>query len=145
MPRLPKEPAPEMLRTFGPRPSFDPAAHDTGAAPIASPSPSPSPIASPSPSAYRAKNPYQAPPTEYKPPSFLKQHRRLAILFAGVAVAFAFYCFKAPHELRSAQRGATSAGAARPARPSGGQPPPSPSASASQPIYIETVPDKDAR
>jgi hypothetical protein len=109
MARLPKEPAPEMLRTFGPRPSLealqaDAAAGPAGAASLAGTSPV---VASPSPSAYRQKNPYQAPPAEYKAPSLLREHRRLAILFAGVAAAFALYCLKLPHGTRDAVPTAT--------------------------------------
>jgi hypothetical protein len=133
MPRLPKEPAPEMLRTFGPRPPMGPAAHEPGAAPIASPSPS----------AFRAENPYQAPPSVYKPPSLLKEHRRLAILFAGVAAAFTFYCLRTPHGLRSAEPRATPPAATR-SDANGGHAA-VPSAAASDPVYIESVPDKDAR
>jgi hypothetical protein len=131
MPRLPKEPAPEMIRTFGPRPSPDEA---QSSAPSEA-----APIASPSPSAYREKNPYQAPPTEYKPPSLLREHRRLAILFAGVAAAFAVYSLKLQHRAPSAvpaQRSAV-------ARPAVTHPAEQPS-SAVQPIYIESVPDKDS-
>ena len=77
-PRLPKEPDPKMLRTFGPKPSFEN---------LTPPDPS-APIASPSPSAFRRDNPDNPPPAEYKPPSMLAEHRRLAVLLAAVSVAF---------------------------------------------------------
>jgi hypothetical protein len=163
MARLPKEPSPDMVRSFGPRPTLENVPALTDGAPIASPSPS----------AYREKNPYQAPPTEYKAPSLLREHRRLAILFAGVAAAFAVYCLKLPHGARSAgpaaaaitSSAAVSAGAAAAnltsAAPSGASvplaaavSPPTVSSSArsaseppstvqpssaTQPIYVESV------
>jgi hypothetical protein len=122
MPRLPKEPSPDMMRTFGPRPS--PEELRSGA----------DPIASPSPSDYRQTNPHQAPPAEYKAPSLLREHRRLAILFAGVAAAFAVYCLRLPHRARSAAAPTTASGPSTTVAPS-----------AAQPIYIESVPDKDSR
>jgi hypothetical protein len=79
---------------------------------------------SPSPSTYREKNPYHPPPAEYKPPSLLAEHKGLAILFAVIVAAFAFYCLRAPHA---------------PAKPA-------PRASShAQPIFIEPLPDKDSR
>ena len=143
MPRLPKEPDPKMLRTFGPRPSFDD---------LTPPDPSAPPIPSPSPSAYRRENPDNPPPTEYKPPSILAEHRRLAILFAAVCVAFVWYCWKTPRaprapsvapvqraeEIPAASRSATRGPApqtpAQSAAPSAAQP--------NQPIYVETVPER---
>jgi hypothetical protein len=138
MSRLPKEPSPDMLRTFGPRPSIQSVSAAAGGPAIDSPSPS----------AYRDKNPYQPPPSEYKSPSLLREHRRLAILFAGVAAAFAVYCLKAPHPAP------LTGAAAAPAAPRASAPVPSrPTSAASQhsspaavtspqPIYIEPVPDK---
>ncbi len=66
-PRLPKEPDPKMLRTFGPRPTFED---------LTPPDPSGPPIPSPSPSAYRRDNPDNPPPAEYKPPTMLVEHKR---------------------------------------------------------------------
>ncbi len=34
---------------------------------------------------------------DYKPPSLLAEHKGLAILLALVCIAFAVYCFRAPH------------------------------------------------
>lgn len=142
MPRLPKEPAPDMMRTFGPRPSLEtlPRA-DTGAPPLDSPSPS----------AYREKNPYQAPPAAYKAPSLLREHRRLALLFAGAAVAFAAYCLRWPHAATVASARASSAVAARTSPPAAVQPSPpavqpSPPGGSqpAQPIYIESVPEPES-
>jgi hypothetical protein len=163
MARLPKEPSPDMVRSFGPRPTLENVSAVTDGAPIASPSPS----------AYREKNPYQAPPTEYKAPSLLREHRRLAILFAGVAAAFAVYCLKLPHGLRSTAGAATTvtspglavsavAAASSPTSAASSpvtapaQPPAAPQFStvskpsrqpsaATQPIYVESVPEADSR
>jgi hypothetical protein len=159
MARLPKEPAAEMLRSFGPRPSLENLSVPTG------------PIASPSPSAYREKNPYQAPPTEYKAPSLLREHRRLALLFAGVAAAFAVYALKSPHATGSASvapiaaplRADAAATHSTSTAPSGAAATPTvraqpldpaasvarraaaePSTSATQPIYVESVPEKES-
>jgi hypothetical protein len=140
-PRLPKEPDPKMLRTFGPRPSFEN---------LTPPDPS-TPIASPSPSAYRRENPDNPPPAEYKPPSMLVEHRRLAILFAGVCVAFAWYCWKTPHKPSALNTNAPSAvaaptasrGAATVTAPKPSTQSPTPRAAQPQePIYVETVPDR---
>jgi hypothetical protein len=151
MARLPKEPSPDMMRTFG-RPSLE----------TLPPSDAGAPIASPSPSAYREKNAYEAPPPPYKAPSLLREHRRLAILFAGVAVAFAAYCLRWPHAATIASARATSSAAAgtsspmaaassaatsparspgtlpaaQSAQPGGSQP--------SQPIYIESDPEPES-
>jgi hypothetical protein len=140
-PRLPKEPDPKMLRTFGPRPTFDD---------LTPPDPSVS-IASPSPSAYRRDNPDSPPPAEYKPPSMLVEHRRLAILLAAVCLAFAWYCWKTPHKPSALSTTAPSAVAA-PAASSGAASATAPKASTQspapgatqpeQPIYVETVPDR---
>jgi hypothetical protein len=143
-PRLPKEPDPKMLRTFGPRPTF---------ADLTPPDPSGPPIPSPSPSAYRRDNPDNPPPAEYKPRSMLAEHKRLAILFAAVCLAFVWYCWKTPHapsalnttapSPRAVAAPASSDGAA-----SGTAPKPSTRSAAprttqsQQPIYVETVPDK---
>src|SRR5579863_6403054 len=141
MPRLPKEPDPKMLRTFGHRPTF---------ADLTPPGPS-TPIASPSPSAYRRENPDNPPPTEYKPPSILAEHRRLAILFAAVCVAFVWYCWKTPHPPRALNTTAPSAvaapassgGAASATAPKASTQSPAPRATQpQQPIYVETVPDR---
>jgi hypothetical protein len=141
-PRLPKEPDPKMLRTFGPRPSFEN---------LTPPDPS-TPIASPSPSAFRRDNPDNPPPAEYKPPSLLVEHKRLAILCAAVCVAFVWYCLKTPHKpneldatapnARAVDAPAASSGAATASAPK-----PSTQGSATratqpqQPIYVETVPE----
>jgi hypothetical protein len=154
MARLPKEPSPDMIRKFGPRPSLEtPPGSD---APL---------IASPSPSAYRETSTYQAPPPPYKAPSLLREHRRLAVLFAGVAVAFGAYCLRWPHGATVASARASSAVAARtsspmaepssaatsPARPPGtppstaAQPSPPGGSQPAQPIYIESVPEESAQ
>jgi hypothetical protein len=140
-PRLPKEPDPKMLRTFGPRPSFED---------LTPPDPS-APIASPSPSAYRRDNPDNPPPADYKPPSMLAEHRRLAILFAAVCVAFVWYCWKTPHAPRALNTTApseivaptASSGAASTTAPKASTQSPAPGATQlQQPIYVETVPDR---
>jgi hypothetical protein len=140
-PRLPKEPDPKMLRTFGPRPSFEN---------LTPPDPSGPPIPSPSPSAYRRGNPDNLPPADYKPPSMLVEHKRLAILFAAVCVAFGWYCWKTPHKPNALETTAHSPVAAPAASRSAG-PATGPKASTQspaprapqpqQPIYVETVPD----
>jgi hypothetical protein len=141
-PRLPKEPDPKMLRTFGPRPSFED---------LTPPDPS-APIASPSPSAYRRDNPDSPPPAEYKPPSMLVEHKRLAILFAAVCVAFVCYCVKKPHAPsalstaapapRTVEAPAASSGAASATAPKASTQSPAPGATRpEQPIYVETVPE----
>jgi hypothetical protein len=141
-PRLPKEPDPKMLRTFGPRPSFED---------LTPPDPSAPPIPSPSPSAYRRDNPGNPPPPDYKPPSMLVEHKRLAILFAAVCVAFAWYCWKMPHapntltaapvprakETPAASRGVPAA----PAPQAPAQDPASRAAQPKQPIYVEALPE----
>jgi hypothetical protein len=142
-PRLPKEPDPKMLRTFGPRPTFDD---------LTPPDPS-APIASPSPSAYRRDNPDNPPPAEYKPPSLLAEHKRLAILFAAVCVAFVWYCWKTPHApsalnstappTKSVEAPAASSGTASATAPKASTQSPAPGTTQpEQPIYVETVPDK---
>jgi hypothetical protein len=143
MPRLPKEPSPEMLRTFGPRPSFDD---------LTPPDPAAAPIPSPSPSAYRRDNPDNPPPPEYKPPSVLAEHKGLAIVFAAVCVAFAWYCWKTPHAPSSLIAGPVPRAEQAPAASSSAAPSPAPqtpaqnaarrAAQADQPIYVETVPER---
>jgi hypothetical protein len=143
-PRLPKEPDPKMLRTFGPRPSFDD---------LTPPDPA-IPIASPSPSAYRRENPDNAPPPEYKPPSMLAEHKALAILFLTVCIVFAFYCWRTPHVPNAltaapntaAAAAASSAAASAPERQTPVRQTPAPNAAPAavqpkQPIYVETVPE----
>lgn len=130
-----------MLRSFGPRPSFED---------LTPPDPS-APIASPSPSAYRRDNPDNPPPLDYRPPSMLAEHKRLAILFASVCIAFAWYCWKTPHKPSAPDTTAPSAVAA-PAAPSGAASVTAPKASTQgpapsgtqpeQPIYVGTVPDR---
>jgi hypothetical protein len=147
-PRLPKEPSPHGVRSFGPRPSFDA---------LPAPDPSAPPIVTPSPSAYRQENPDNPPPAEYKPPSMLAEYKGLAILFAAVCVAFAFYCLRAPRApsaLTAAPRAAQAASSAAASAPAGhapaGQAPvrQAPAANAApaavqpkQPIYVETLPE----
>ncbi len=140
-PRLPKEPDPKMLRTFGPRPSFED---------LTPPDPS-APIASPSPSAFRRENPDNPPPADYKPPSMLAEHKRLAVLFAAVCVAFVWYCWRMPHAPRAlntasptpptlpapAASRSTGPAAAPPTSVQGAKPRRQPE----QPIYVETVPE----
>jgi hypothetical protein len=140
-PRLPKEPDPKMLRTFGPKPSFEN---------LTPPDPA-TPIASPSPSAYRRKNPDNSPPPEYKPPSMWAEHKRLAILFAAVCVAFAWYCWDTPHKADALTAAPSPRAAEAPTAPSRAAPTtvagpstksPAPRApQPQQPIYVETVPD----
>jgi zona occludens toxin (predicted ATPase) len=104
----------------------------------------------PAPSAYRAKNPYESQPTEYKAPSMLVEHRGLALLFLVAVIAFALYCWKAPHrtavlDAPAAPGAAETAGATQTAGGTQGagvaQPPAA--APAQSPIYVEAVPDKD--
>jgi hypothetical protein len=143
-PRLPKEPDPKMLRTFGPRPSFEN---------LTPPDPSAS-IASPSPSAYRRDNPDNPPPAEYKPPSMLAEHKGLAILFVAVCIAFAFYCWRAPRAPSAltaapsapAAPAASSTAASAPVRQMPARQTPAANAAPAavrpkQPIYVETVPE----
>jgi hypothetical protein len=129
-----------MVRSFGPRPSFDT---------LPAPDPSAPPIPSPSPSAYRQDNPDNPPPADYKPPSMLAEHKGLAILFVAVCIAFAFYCWRTPHPPSAltavpstpAAPAESSAAASPPARQT-----PAPNAAPAgvhpnQPIYVETVPE----
>lgn len=102
---------------------------DAGPAPLGPP---------PSPSAYREKNPLELPPADYKPPSMLAEHRGLALLFLAAIIAFALYCWKAPHRTAALDAPAQAAGAARgeTARTRGPE-------SAESPIYVEPLPDKE--
>ena len=100
-----------------------------------------------SPRAFREKNPYTPPPPEYKPPSMLAQHWRLAVLFSAVCIAFAVYCFKAPR----APRAVSASGTTQPMQPEQpAQPKPAtPSSQPTQtqppqPIYIEAIPQEGA-
>jgi hypothetical protein len=105
-----------------------------------------SPRVSPSPSAYREKNPYTPPPPDYKPPSVLAEHKGLAILFAAISIGFAAYCLSGRHGTRErvAQRPpAAIPAAARASTPDA--PKTADPKGAVQPIYIETLPEKDAR
>lgn len=106
-----------------------------------------SPRVSPSPSAYREENPYTPPPPEYKPPSVLAEYKGLAILFAAISIGFAAYALSGPHGARArvAQRPPAPA---IPAAPHADAPDPAKAADpkgAVQPIYVETLPEKDAR
>jgi len=77
-----------------------------------------------SPKVFRAEGPMVYPPPgmlyDYKPPSLLVEHKWLAILLALVCIAFAVYCFRAPH--RSLDLGSSAA-------------PP-----ASHDVYVEAIP-----
>jgi hypothetical protein len=131
MPRLPKEPSPHMVRSFG-RPSLD------SLPPL---DPAAAPVASPSPSAYRRDNPDNPAPAEYKPPSMLWEHKGLATLLALVCLGFAVYCWKAPR----APSALNTAPSATTVAPSTTTAAPSPTAAApapadTQPVYIESVP-----
>jgi hypothetical protein len=111
----------------------------------------------PAPSAYREKNPAESQPAEYRAPSMLVEHRGLAVLFAGAAVAFALYCLKSPPQRvaldgSGVTKGLTAQGvtmqggrgaAARAAAPPGAAPRTSAPAPTQAPIYVEAVPDKD--
>jgi hypothetical protein len=106
-PELPKMPRLPMV---------SPSAHAEGpAAPLGPP---------PAPSAYRQRNPYERPPADYRAPSLLAEHKGLALAFLAVAIAFALYCWKAPH--RSVALDAATRG----------------SAAEQSPIYVEPLPDK---
>jgi hypothetical protein len=107
------------------------------------PEESPSPRVSPSPSAYRKENPYTPPPPEYKPPSLLVEHRGLAIFFAAASIAFAVYCLKGPARPRDIARAPIAAAAAGTPDRTQAQSPPA--TAPAQPIYIEAIPEKDAR
>jgi hypothetical protein len=104
------------------------------------------PRVAPSPSAYREKNPYNPPPPDYKAPSMLAQYRSLAILFALIAIGFILYCWKTP---RAKPAGETPVAAHGAAPTSAGETPvAAPGAASSapvQPVYIETIPEKDPR
>jgi hypothetical protein len=92
----------------------------------------------PSPSAYREKNPSEPPPGDYKAPSMLAEHRGLALLFLAAIIAFALYCWKAPHRAVALDAPAQTAGAA------GGEAARTRSPETSQsPIYVEPLPDKE--
>jgi hypothetical protein len=101
-------------------------------------------VLSVSPRAFREKNPSTPPPAEYKPPSLLAQHWRLALAFAILCVAFAAYCFKAPHapaprpSLAPPTAVAPDAAAGPHAPGTSTAPQPTP------PIYVEEVPEKDS-
>jgi hypothetical protein len=122
MPRLPKDPSPHMVRSFG-RPSLD------SLPPL---DPSAAPVDSPSPSAYRQENPDNPAPADYKPPSLLAEHKRLAIVLTLACVAFAFYCWKAP---RTPPADPSPRAAAMPTAPPSGD----------APVYIESVPSPQGR
>lgn len=97
-----------------------------------------------SPRAFREKNPYTPPPPEYKPPSLLAEHWRLASLFALVCIAFAVYCFKAPRA-PLAPPAAPAPSASAPPQPFGSSPQPRQAQrpESAEPIYIEPIPQKD--
>jgi hypothetical protein len=132
-PRLPKEPDPKMLRTFGARPSLED---------LTPPDPSAPPIPPVSPSAFRRDNPDDPPPAEYKPPSMLAEHRRLAILLAAVCVAFVWYCWKTPHSGSSPSAALSSPAPAASQTEASGRGAGTRAAKSDQPIYIDTVPEK---
>jgi len=92
----------------------------------------------PSPSAYREKNPSELPPVDYKAPSMLAEHRGLALLFLAAIIAFALYCWKAPHRSVALDAPTQAAGAA------GGEAARTRSPETSQsPVYVESLPDKE--
>jgi hypothetical protein len=122
MPRLPKEPSPHLVRSFG-RPSLD------SLPPL---DPLAAPVDSPSPSAFRRDNPDNPAPPDYKPPSMLIEHKRLAITLALASAAFAIYCWKAP---RTRSPIASPPAAATPSPPAPSTAPPN-----DAPVYIESVP-----
>lgn len=96
-----------------------------------------------SPRAYREKNPYTPPPPEYKPPSLIVEHWKLATLFSLVFIAFAAYCLKPPRT----HRDAVTAPAAQLPRASSGSstPPPPASPQPDAPIYIEAIPQEQGK
>jgi hypothetical protein len=102
-----------------------------------------------SPKAYREKNPYNPPPKEYKPPSMLRQHWGLAVLFVCLSVAFAVYCLKPSHRPSAADvpRPPTQSHPPAESHPPAQSSPPAqsgpPSQSAQQPVYIDAIPEKD--
>jgi hypothetical protein len=92
----------------------------------------------PSPSAFRRKNPSAPPPGDYKAPSMLAEHKALALVFLAAMIAFALYCWKAPHRAAALDTPAPTEGAAR------GEPAPASGTETSHsPIYVESVPDKE--
>jgi hypothetical protein len=99
----------------------------------------------PAPSAYRANNPFEAQPAEYKAPSMLIEHRRLALLFLAAMVGFALYCWRTPHRMSALDAPRAREFAAPTAPSAAGQGhDSSPAASSTQaPIYIEAIPDKN--
>ncbi len=103
--------------------------------------------APPAPRAYREENPPEPPPAEFKAPSMLGEHKGLALLFLAAAIAFAWYCWKAPqHRSAALATPAQNAGLGESARNSpeaahGAAVTRGPEASA--PIYVETLPDKE--
>ncbi|HTV95342.1 MAG TPA: hypothetical protein VME42_05050 [Steroidobacteraceae bacterium] len=95
----------------------------------------------PSPSAFR----YTPPPADYEAPSILSEHRGLALIFLAAACAFALYCWRAPHRPEasaapstapSLRLGDTAGGAQSPRSAPLGR-----AASATPPIYVETLPE----
>jgi hypothetical protein len=94
----------------------------------------------PAPSAYREKNPSEPPPADFKAPSMLTEHKGLALLFLAAAIAFALYCWKAPH--RSVALDSPAPAVGETARTRGAETARSPEASQS-PIYVEPLPDKE--
>jgi hypothetical protein len=131
MPRLPKEPSPHMVRSFG-RPSLD------SLPPL---DPSAAPVDSPSPSAYRQENPDNPAPADYKPPSLLAEHKRFAIVLALACVAFALYCWKAPRAPAPLAQQPDSI----PALTAPGTEAPRDTSGADAPVYIESVPSPKSR
>ena len=98
--------------------------------------------APPAPRAYREKNPSEPPPADFKAPSMLTEHKGLALLFLGAAIAFALYCWKAPHRSIALDTPARTAGAGETARTRGAETTRRPQTSQS-PIYVESLPDKE--
>ena len=100
------------------------------------------------------QNPDNPPPPEYKLPSMLAEHKGLAVLFAAVCVAFAWYGWRAlrdpPCRRRRARRAASALplatpGRQLPARRRMRRTPPADAASRRSLIYIEAVPETKSR
>jgi hypothetical protein len=97
----------------------------------------------PSPSAYRERNPVEAAPAEYQAPSVLVEHKGIALLFLGAAIAFALYCWKAPRS-PAPQRSVALDGSPQTAVAAGGETARTRTSEVPQsPIYVETLPDKE--
>lgn len=96
-----------------------------------------------SPRTYREKNPYTPPPPEYKPPSLIAEHWKLATLFTLVCIAFAAYCLRTPRAHRDEVR--APAAQSPPASANSSTPKPGAGGPTAAPIYIEAIAEEPGK